>query len=269
MVRERLLLIDVGNTNIKIVVANDGVIEDSFVLPTNHQETEDTFGLKIGELCSHLGISSSWVQAWVVSSVVPSLDPFIAAAGEKYAKCPVYIVPRDLPLPLENRYANPAEVGADRLVTAFAARELIETPGIIVVDFGTATTLECVQGRSYLGGLICPGLFSSLRALGGQTAKLPQISLDLRSYVLEIGDSTVTSMNQGFVYGFASMVEGLCAKLRRFLQGEATVVATGGFAAKIQPVCSAIDVVRPDLLHRGLLMAYHHEHGQGQADGSA
>ena len=257
--QEMRLLIDVGNTNIKIGLARGDVLRQSFVLPTNYQETRDTFGLKIVDLCNYLQLSARDFQVWMVSSVVPQLNQLIRQAGESYSGCPVRFVPEDVPLPLVNHYTLPEEVGADRLVTAFAARELFSTPGLMVVDFGTATTVECVQDRGYLGGLICPGVLSSLQALGGKTAKLPRISLELESSDIRIGVSTVQSLTQGFVFGFASMIEGVCRQLRKNLEGEVTVVATGGFAGKIQPVCPCIQEVREDLLLKGLLMALQRE----------
>ncbi|MFW6054831.1 MAG: type III pantothenate kinase, partial [Thermodesulfobacteriota bacterium] len=147
--QELILLMDVGNTNIKIGLARGNRIVHSFVLPTTLQETSDTLGLKIVDLCSYLQLKAGDIRAWMVSSVVPPLDELIRRSGETYSRCPVLFVPEDVPLPLTNYYTRPQEVGADRLVTAYAARELFDTPGLMVVDFGTATTVECVQDRGY------------------------------------------------------------------------------------------------------------------------
>ena len=252
---EPVLLLDVGNTNIKVGLFAAGGIRESYVLPSSLSETADTLGLKIVEICRHERIEPHELGGWMVSSVVPPLDSAVRRAGEKYSNCPVHFVPDDVALPLENAYDNPREVGADRLVTAYAARELFLTPGILVVDFGTATTVECVQDRRYLGGLICPGMLSSLQALGGQTSKLPRISLELDSQEILIGRSTVTSMSQGFIYGFAAMIDGLCHRLRGTLRGQVTVVGTGGYASKVQAVSTQMQEVFPDLLLRGLAMA--------------
>ena len=259
---EHHLVIDVGNTNTKVGVARNRQLLESFVLPTTVRDTSDTFGLKIFELCRHLRISPNRFQSWLVSSVVPPVNSLVRQAGERYSGCPVYFVPEDIGLPLTNAYANPQEVGADRLVTAFAARKLFDTPGLIVIDFGTATTVECIQGWTYKGGLICPGVLSSLQALGGKTAKLPRIDLEVTRRSVCIGDSTVTSMKHGFVFGFAAMIEGLCSRLRLSLEGEVTVVATGGFASTLEPVCSCLDVVQRELLLQGLIWA---SEGQGPA----
>ena len=254
--QEVVVLIDVGNTNTKIGIAYNNSIQQSFVLPTLTRETMDTFGMKLVDLFNFLDLSPFTVDAWVVSSVVPQVDHLIKHAGKRYSDCPVYFVPRDISLPINNKYETPEEVGADRLVTAYAARELYDSPGLIVIDFGTATTLECVQGRDYLGGLICPGVSSSLSALGGETAKLPRIGLELESKELQIGVNTAKSMNHGFIFGFASMVDGLCNELAKKIEGEVQVVATGGFAHKIRPVCTSLQTVCSDLLLKGLWMAY-------------
>jgi type III pantothenate kinase len=256
MVTNPLFLFDLGNTNMKISLATPDRVEKSLVVPTQ-EYTADSLGLLLRDACSFFGVSPNQVQAWVVSSVVPPLDRILTGAARRFFACPIYFVPRDIPLAIENRYARPREVGADRLVAAFAGRRLFDAQTLILVDFGTATTFDCVQDNAYLGGLICPGVLSSVRALGTTTAKLPQISLETTGPDVEIGRDTATSLNQGIVHGFAAMVEGLAGRLKRSLGDEdAVVVATGGFAEKIVSVCSGIDHVQPDLLMQGLRMAY-------------
>ncbi len=251
------LLFDVGNTNIKITLTDKDRLGSSLVLPTSADQTPDSLGLALLNVCGFLDVSPSRITAWVVSSVVPHLDRVLAGACSRFFGCPLFFVPEDIPLPIENRYARPTEVGADRLVAAFAGRRIYTARTLILVDFGTATTFDCVVDNAYLGGLICPGVFSSVRALGTKTAKLPQISLETTTRDVEVGTDTATSLNQGIVHGFAAMVEGLGARLREKLgDPSAEVVATGGFAARIAPVCSGIDHVQPDLLMQGLRMAY-------------
>lgn len=251
-----LFLFDLGNTNMKISLASAQGVEQSLVVPTR-EYTADSLGLMLINACSFFKIGADMVRAWVVSSVVPPMDRVLVAAGERFFGCPIFFVPGDISLPIENRYARPQEVGADRLVAAYAGRQLFKERTLILVDFGTATTFDCVQGNAYLGGLICPGVLSSVRALGTKTAKLPQISLETTGSDVEVGRDTATSLNQGIVHGFAAMLEGLTDRLKKSLGDEgALVVATGGFADKIVPVCSGIDHVQPDLLMQGLRMAY-------------
>jgi type III pantothenate kinase len=252
----QLLLFDLGNTNIKISLADKQGVERSLVIPSR-EYTADSLGLLLINACSFFRVTPDMVRAWVVSSVVPPMDKILVAAGERFFGCPIFFVPKDISLTIENRYSKPQEVGADRLVAAYAGRRLFQERTLILVDFGTATTFDCVQDNAYLGGLICPGVFSSVQALGTKTAKLPQISLETIGREVVVGRDTATSLNQGIVHGFAAMLEGLSARLKTSLGDDRSlVVATGGFADKIAPVCSGIDHLQPDLLMQGLRMAY-------------
>ena len=256
-----VLLFDVGNTNVKLCLADENGLGRTYSLPSTNRETSDSLGLTISGICAREGVAESRVRAWVLSSVVPPLNALLKAACAEYFSCPVLFVPGDICLPLENRYARPQEVGADRLLGAFAARSMFADHTLIVVDFGTATTFDCVQGNAYLGGLICPGVLSSVTALGTQTAKLPQISLELDSEDLDIGTSTRQSLNHGVLFGFAAMLEGLAARLKKRLGApDARVVATGGFARQLADITTCIDNLAPDLLMQGLAAAYFQKH---------
>lgn len=256
-----VLLFDVGNTNVKLCLADENGLGRTYSLPSTNRETSDSLGLKIAGICAREGVAEGKVRAWVLSSVVPPLNNLLKSACADFFSCPALFVPGDIALPLENRYARPQEVGADRLLGSFAARSLFPDSALIVVDFGTATTFDCVQGNAYLGGLICPGVLSSVTALGTQTAKLPQISLELGSTDLDIGTSTRQSLNHGVLYGFAAMLEGLTVRLKKRLAApDARVIATGGFAPHLAAITSCIDNLAPDLLMQGLLAAYFQQH---------
>ena len=268
MERTHLLLLDVGNTNTKAGLAGPvpsgspgparggrGLLA-AYSLPTDPASTADSLGLDLAALVRHAGVDPGQIEALVVSSVAPSQDGKLREAARRFFGCEARFVPKDLPLPLENRYARPQEVGADRLVTAFAARQLVAEGNLIVIDFGTATTFDVVAGNAYLGGLIGPGVLSSARALATGTAKLPQISLEAVGPEIEVGRSTSASLTQGLVHGFAAMAEGLVVRLSRTLDGPATVLATGGFAPALARVTDCFDRVEPDLLLNGLLLAY-------------
>lgn len=252
----RLLLLDVGNTGVKIGLAREDGLAASFTLPTDPRETSDSLGLKLMDLCRFQGLAPADVEAVAVSSVSPPLNPIISDAAQRYFGRRALFVPADIGLDIENRYERPQEVGADRLTAAFAARRLLDDERIIVIDFGTATTFDCVQGDAYLGGLICPGVMSSARALASSTAKLPQIDLRLEPGGLQVGRSTKASLNQGLIHGFAAMAEGLVGRLREAMGGSAAVVATGGLAGRIAQVCAVLDVVKPDLMLDGLRLAW-------------
>lgn len=260
MLSQTVLLFDVGNTNIKLCLAGEKGLGRSYSLPSSNRETADSLGLTISAICAREGMAPDAVASWVLSSVVPPLSSLLAAACARFFSCPALFIPADIPLPLENHYARPQEVGADRLLGGFAARSLFSDEELIVVDFGTATTFDCVRGNAYLGGLICPGVLSSVTALGTQTAKLPHISLEMDSTDLDIGSSTRQSLNHGVLFGFASMLEGLIARLKKKLP-TARVIATGGFAVHMAKLTSCIDNLAPDLLMQGLMAAYfNHSH---------
>ena len=247
-----ILLLDAGNTNIKLSLASDKGLKSVISLPTDTRETSDSLGLKIYDYLRLENISPVHVEAWVVSSVVPFMDGLLKRASRRFCNCPCFFVPGDIDLPVNNKYHRPLEVGSDRLVTAFAARRLFSSMGIIVIDFGTATTFDCIKDNDYLGGLICPGINSSIKALSSQTAKLPQFSLDYADMDLEIGRSTAQSLSQGTLFGFADMVEGLVRRLKHKLPDEVIVVGTGGTAVKLKSLCPSMDEVRPTLLLHGL-----------------
>ena len=269
---DTVLLLDVGNTNVKVGLAQPGRGQlRTYALPTapaGSLGTADSWGLKLLEICRVEGVDPGEIVDIVACSVVPPMNPVLTRAAARFFGQPgqsIRFVPEDIKLPIENRYARPQEVGADRLVTAYAARAACPAHTLIVVDFGTATTFDCVQGGAYLGGLICPGVLSSARALATGTAKLPHITLEIdqpegqAEACLHIGRSTAQSLNQGLIHGFAAMVEGLASRLARSLgvaEADVHLIATGGFAKAIASVCPAIDEVREDLLMEGLFLAW-------------
>ncbi|MDR3641105.1 MAG: type III pantothenate kinase [Humidesulfovibrio sp.] len=268
---DTVILLDVGNTNVKVGLARPGQgLLSCYALPTGQAgglDTPDAWGLRLLDICRVENLSPGQVTGFAASSVVPPMNPVLSRAAKRFFGQTVRFAPDDIPIPIENRYARPAEVGADRLVTAFAARQLFTAPALLVVDFGTATTFDCVADNAYLGGLICPGVLSSARALATGTAKLPHITLEIAppraDGGLDIGLSTSQSLNQGLIYGFAAMVEGLAKRLAHTLlpgrEDEVRLIATGGFAPRIAQVCPAIHEVREDLLMEGLWRAHQHE----------
>ena len=258
-----VVFFDIGNTNTKIGIAAGNEPMSSYVVSSEDRQTADQFGLTLMSILRHHGIERDSICAFVGSSVVPGMSALVRSACERFFGKRLLLAPEDIPIPLENRYANKYEVGADRLVGAFAARRLIpDTPSIISVDYGTATTFDCVTGNAYLGGLICPGMLSSLGAMASRTAKLPKISLEVEGNTLTPGSSTVTSLNQGFVFGFAAMTEGLIARLRGCLEGPVCIVGTGGFAQPLSKVTGSFDLIKADLLLEGLRILYN-EHTAG------
>jgi len=251
-----LLFFDIGNTNLKIGLYREASGLASYTLPTPRAGTADQLGLAITALLACEAQAPETLTEILAVSVVPPINPLLRQACARFLGRAPRFVPDDLPVPLENRYEKPEEVGADRLVAAYAARRARSERSVVSVDFGTATTFDVVQGSSYLGGLICPGVLSSARALAADTAKLPRIDLEPQSLALTIGRSTVESLNQGMLFGFAAMTEGILRRLSEHLGETPAVVATGGFAAQLARVCPAVNDVRPELLLEGLRLVY-------------
>ncbi|MEF2144580.1 MAG: type III pantothenate kinase [Desulfovibrionaceae bacterium] len=244
------VLADMGNTSLKFCLGGpDGLG------PAHVAATAEPGQWKQAALNALAHAKADEPRALVAASVVPGRETALRELAHSLdLSC--HLVPGDISLDIENRYARPEEVGADRLTVAFAARRSYGAKRLIVLDFGTATTFDCVSENAYLGGLICPGVRSSIRSFTEDTAKLPRPSLEVDASGLHVGRSTMDSLNQGVVFGFASMVEGLVPRLERELGGTALVVATGGYAGIIAQVCTAIHEVRGDLVMEGLRLAW-------------
>ena len=256
---QHALVLDIGNTSVKLGIVDPDSVRVSFSLPTDTLQGGDLLGLRLCELLkqAEYEIGPLAIGSVLASSVVPAMNPLLAHACQRYLGLRAGFAHLDVPIPLQNHYENPKEVGADRLVAAFAARRLFpDARSVISIDYGTATTFDCVTDNAYVGGLICPGVMSSLGALSSRTAQLPRIPLSVDDTCLTPGHSTVTSMNQGFLFGFAAMSEGLCARLKERLPGPCPVVATGGFARAVARVTSCVDAVRPELLLDGLRLLW-------------
>ncbi len=256
-----ILLFDIGNTSIKVGIAREEAVIASYTLRTDAGQTADSLGLTLYTLLQHAGHTKR-ITACVASSVVPTMTPLVREACKRFVGAPFFEAPKDIPIALTNCYDRPSEVGADRLVSAYAAREIFTEPtSLIVIDFGTATTFDCVQHRSYLGGLIFPGVHTAAAALSANAAKLPRI--DLECYDLEPvpGRDTVSSIKHGIVFGFACMVEGLTARLAKQLEGSVHIIATGGFAKDIARISKCFHEVVPDLILDGLRQLYYKQNG--------
>lgn len=252
-----LLLCDIGNTSIKLGLANQDSVGPSFSLPTSRNLTPDSLGLDILAILHTADVGTDSIQACVAASVVPALDPCLRQAIARYVGCPIYFAAQDLPVPLENHYLRPAEVGADRLVGAYAARRLLPDPcSLIVVDYGTAVTFDCVSGNAYLGGLIFPGPGTATEALALRASLLPYVNLDMADCEATPGRDTKTSIQHGIIFGFVSLTEGLCERLSRQLDAPLAIVATGGVAQSLGRFINIFDVIVPELLLDGLRMLY-------------
>ena len=245
-----LLAIDIGNTHLVLGIFKGDQLVHSWRVMTRRNQTFDEYAVLFRNLFELEGIASKDIEGMVISSVVPPLnETFESLARQYFSLEPLFIeaTRQDLvPIPT---YKPPADVGADRIVNAMAAFDLIGGPSI-VVDFGTATTFDAISGKGeYLGGVIAPGIGISAEALFSRASKLPRIEIRKPSKV--IGDSTVGSMQSGLYFGYVGLVEGILGNMKGEL-GEAQVLATGGLASLVAAATEAIDRVEEDLTLFGL-----------------
>jgi type III pantothenate kinase len=223
-----LLVIDVGNSNIVLGVYNDAQLEYQWRISTDKQKTGDEYGMLINNLFSFREISMKDISDIIISSVVPPLIVSLIKMCQRYFNIDPMIVEPGIKTGIRIVYENPREVGADRIVNAVAAYTKYGGP-CIIVDFGTATTFCAVSSDGdYLGGAIAPGISISTEALFMRAAKLPRVELIKPKNV--ICRNTITSMQSGIIYGFVGQVDGIIKRMKKEMEPNPIVVATGGFA---------------------------------------
>jgi type III pantothenate kinase len=249
-----ILVIDVGNTNTVLGLMDGDRVAQTFRI-SSAQRATDELGVLIVQLLQHQGYQSDQVDGAICSSVVPSLVYSVEKACRKYLEVDLMVVGRDkLRTGMKIRVDNPREVGADRIVNGVAAINRWGGP-IIVVDFGTATTFDCVsEDGAYVGGAIAPGFKISEEALFSRTAKLPRV--ELAKPPQTIGTNTRHAMQSGLFWGYVGLVDFLAEKCRQELDPKSRVVATGGFAPTFQEESTTIEEVDSYLTLRGLALIY-------------
>lgn len=253
-----LLAIDIGNTNVTIgtfdYTSGEGQLADHWRLSTHREQTSDEVAIQVRALFDHGGIAIERVEDVIVSSVVPPTLPIWERVCTKlFDKAPLLVGP-GIKTGMPVRYENPREVGADRIVNAVAALEMMGGP-VIAVDFGTATTFDCVSDKGeYLGGAIFPGIVVAMDALFSRAAMLHRVELARPRSV--IGRTTTQSLQSGMLYGYAGMVDSMVTRIRGELGAEARVIATGGLAGRIASESATIERVEPFLTLEGLRMLF-------------
>ena len=245
-----LLTIDVGNTNIVYGLFDGPRLAHQFRVESGRGRTGDEYAVVLRELLAMVGVQKDQVDAAIVASVVPAItDPMIGLVRRAF-DIEAKVVGPGIKTGMSILYENPREVGADRIVNAVAAFEKVKS-GVIVVDFGTATTFDCVTPKGeYLGGVIAPGIQISADALFSRAAKLPRVEVALPPKV--VGRNTLHSMQSGIVYGYVGLVDGLVTRLRAELGYACDVIATGGLASLIAPLSTTIREVDDVLTLVGL-----------------
>jgi type III pantothenate kinase len=245
-----LLAIDVGNTNIVLGVFEGETLHATWNIATDLHKTADEYAVLLLNLLPINGLSLSDIDDAVVSCVVPPLEPVLEELCSQYIGTSPLLVRAGVKTGVRIGIENPREVGADRVVNAAAAHRLYGGP-LIVIDFGTATTLDAVSDEGeYLGGAIAPGINIAAEALFQRASKLPRIELIPPEKA--IGRNTVTAMQSGVIFGYVGLVESLVARIRQELGGKVKVVATGGLANVIAKETKVIDEVNPNLTLIGL-----------------
>ncbi len=250
-----LLAIDIGNTNLVFALLDGQDVRAQWRIRTDHHRSADEYAVWLFALMERAGISEKDVSAVILASVVPDANFEVKSFVRHYLNLePQLITNGQLDLGMKVLLDNPKELGADRLINAFAAWSEYGQ-ALIVIDFGTATTFDVVSGKGeYLGGVIAPGINLSLEALQRAAAKLHGIAITHPQKV--IGTNTTNAMQSGIFYGYAGLIEGIVERIKAE-RGEAMkVIATGGLAPLYAEATKAIDKVDTDLTIRGLRLIH-------------
>ena len=249
-----LLAIDIGNTNIAVGVFEDERLRAAWRLGTDVHKLEDEYASVFLNLLSLKGLAFADIDCAIISSSVPPLVTVFEGLCQRYFEVSPMVVGPGTKTGVRISIDNPREVGADRVVNAAAGHRLYGGP-LIVIDFGTATTLDAVSEEGdYLGGAIAPGIGISAEALFEHAAKLPRVELVRPQNA--IGRNSVSAMQSGIIFGYVGLIEGIVVRMRKELGGTAKVIATGGLADVICRETDIVDALEPDLTLVGLRLVH-------------
>lgn len=253
------LAIDIGNTNITMGVYEDDKSVFISRLATDRSKTPDQYAVEFRQIFHLYDIHRSNFSACAISNVVPELSSTICEAVEKVTDCVPMVLGPGIKTGMNILIDNPAQLGADLLAGCVGAASLYPLPAL-VIDLGTASKVSVIdKNGAFCGCAIAPGVGISLEALSAKTSQLPNISLKTPSHA--IGKNSIDSMQSGTVFGFASMIDGLCEKLEEEL-GErvASTVATGGLAKDLIKSCKRDIIYNGELILQGLRVLYEKNH---------
>jgi type III pantothenate kinase len=249
-----LLAIDIGNTNITLGAFEGEHLRATWRMATGVNQMADEYASLLLNLMHHQGIEASDIKDVALCNVVPPLTTTFIDLSQRYFQAMPLVVGAGVKTGVRIRMDNPREVGADRIADAAAAHHLYGGP-LIIIDLGTATVFGIVSREGdYIGGIIATGIATAAEALFARTAQLPRVELTHPKRV--IGTNTVSAMQSGIIYGYASLVEGMLSRIEQELGEKSTVVATGGYAKLIAEETKAIDKVNPDLTLIGLRLIH-------------
>lgn len=253
-----LLVIDVGNTNTVLGVFDGDKLLHSWRIRSDKNMTEDEFNVLISNLFKERTLTAGTFKDTIISCVVPRMMTILNDYCMKYLhQSPIWVDAQTVSSLMPILYNNPSEVGADRIVNAIAAYDRYKT-ALIVVDFGTATTFDVISEKGeYLGGAISPGIMISADALFSNASKLPRVEIfSPPGHV--IGKDTAESMKSGIIFGYAGLVDGIVARIKRDMDVKPLVIATGGLAPLMNHVSEAIERVDGSLTLEGLRIIFEH-----------
>jgi type III pantothenate kinase len=253
-----LLTLDIGNSHTVLGFFNYQTKEllYHFRIKTDHNTTGDEYGLMVQSLLTLKGQSLTNIKHAIIGSVVPAAKINWSSFSRNHLHITPMIVGDDhldtgVPVAID----NPSEVGADRIINGLAGFTRHPKP-LIIVDFGTAITFDCISATgTYIGGSIAPGIGISMEALAAKTAKLPEVDITTPPDSI-IGTNTVTAIKTGILFGYGGLVEGLIQKLSTEFPAPPLVLATGGMATLIAPYAPTIKHVYPQLTLEGLQLIY-------------
>lgn len=250
-----LLAIDIGNSHTVIGIFDTTDIRHQWRIQTNRQHTADEIAVVVHSLFAMSQFSPGSIHGIILASVVPQLNGNWLTFTRTLTAVPILVnhqTATGIPILID----TPSEVGADRIVNAAAGYHRYQQ-ALIIVDFGTAITFDCVSNLGeYVGGAIAPGMGIAIEALGSKTAKLPRVDINIPP-PNAIGTSTVTAIQSGILYGYGGLVEGLIKQLKTsFFPQVPKVIATGGMAKLIAPYAPSLEAIEPNLTLEGLRLIY-------------